>query len=429
MHTHVSKVLIGDGANSGTITSLAQIQKGDLFLIAEDGTIVANETAAAALPKFSKVRIALGLDAGEPLLSAPIQGNLVSKYEGQAYTAPQEKVVYVGYNGSTGSIDTVSGEEYRLRIRILDDLKVHGQQPTLGDFYGKSNAGTQAEIAKKIVCMAYQKDYDTNFINRYVKIERIASGAGIAVGTSADDHTFIKGSKVVSVTDVDDNTGGDAYEVGDYIRVGTSATDPVYEIVAIDDTANTLTLDTAFQGDTVTLADTAVQRIDSAALGNFGFKITGRPIDYKINRGSVVYADYEWVDFVAGYSVTEDALIGDEALVTVSQKVNPGQGFWKQVQAREERSKGWRGDISRRSFDNIRLASSVVEGTAYDSIVITYYDENSGDFQDTKKSPLLVEIYIPDGGDQGDDTTATEFLAILNGFFGSAGVGFADISF
>jgi len=50
-YARVNRVLVGDGTNSAsTITSLAQIKKGDLFLIKENGTIVANASAAKLLP-------------------------------------------------------------------------------------------------------------------------------------------------------------------------------------------------------------------------------------------------------------------------------------------------------------------------------------------------------------------------------------------
>ena len=102
----VNRVFIGDGVNTGGVTTLPQMQAGDLFLVDEVGNVITTTAAAAALSKFSKVRVAAGIGPGEVILSSPIQGNFVSTFQGKAYTAPVQQVTYVRDNrvATSGSI-------------------------------------------------------------------------------------------------------------------------------------------------------------------------------------------------------------------------------------------------------------------------------------------------------------------------------------
>ena len=414
-YNNVNKVLIGDGANVGAITKISGIQKGDLFILNEAGTIVATNAAALALPKHERITIAAGIAAGQAILSSPIQGNTVSKYEGKAYVAPSERVVILGYNGtgSTG-ISVSAGEEYRLRVAVKDSNRPNGQRTTLAAdvVYPAATGATAASVAAGVACMYYQKDFGTNYAEGKVKLERVSNGSRSAFPNTAAVEL---GSDVVTIT-------AHVLAVGTPIRLDVAAqgvNSPVYIVSEVID-ANTIKLDAPYQGATGTIA--LANSGSLATVTEWGFKLTG-----EAQSGLAGVDEYEWINFNAVFSAT-DAEISGAATFTELTALNPGQGYYKQVRDREEAAKGYLGDTSKRRFDDNRIASVVVEGQAYDSIVISHANVIGGDMQDTYRAPLQTEIYIPDGSDQGLNS-GNNFLHILNGFLGASNVGFANISF
>lgn len=403
-YNYVNRVLIGDGTQSGAVTSLPGIQKGDLLLLKEDGTVITTNAAAAALPKFEKVTIAAGVGAGLAILSSPIQGNTVSKYEGQLYVAPQEQIAYVGFNGTTGSLEATLNVEYRLRIHLKDSHRVQGQRPTLADFPAYVNTGGQKEAAAQIACYYSQKDYGTNFLGDKVQLERVSNGTFAALTNNA---TVVKGSKTVTST-------AHGRAVGDVVRIGgTGATVPVYVIESVE-SANAFTLDVPYVGASATVLAANIGAITTPT--SWGFKLTGIAQDGKISVNGLPIDEYEWVIFDASYARTSESTPYAAAIYTLAQQVNPGQGYWKQVNDREEAAKGYLGDTSKRRYFDQRIVSNVVIDQAYDSVVIAHADIQKGDFQGQYVAPLQTEIYIPNGSDQSDPS-GDNFKDILNGYF------------
>jgi hypothetical protein len=407
IYNYVNRVLIGTGTNSGAITNVAQIQKGDLFLLTEKGEVVADVAAAQALPKHERVVIALGIGNGNPLLSSPIQGNYVSKYEGQSYVAPTQQTVAIGYNGTTGNLTADVGTEYRLRIRILDDDRFNGQRSTILDFNTTIGVGEgPKEAAAKIACLFDQKEYGVSYTTDKVSLSRLANGTLTALPATA---SVVKGSKTVVSVGHGLTAGGEVFQLS------TGETFIVDKIIDTD----TFTIDTA---STVTAAADVAGTVSGA--NNWGFKLTAQEIDSFISNGGANPVDeYEYVLFDAVYSEAIEGATEPAAIKTELVPLNPGQGYWKQVNDREEKAKGYLGDTSKRRFHDKRIQSNVIIDEEYASVVITHADVYRSDFQDNINSPLKTEIYIP----QGSAQASTEFVDILNGFFVDV-VGLAPIS-
>ncbi len=417
-YNNVNRVLIGDGTNSGA-TSLPGIQKGDLYLLNEAGAIITTNAAAAALPKFEKVVVAAGIGPGIAILSSPIQGNTVSAYEGKGYRAPAEQVAYVGYNGTPGTGISISAStEYRLRIQVLDDHRFNGQRQTFSDYHyvGGASASEQDAI-DTIACYYAQTDYGHAYMNDKVRLLRVSDGTFTAL---SNDAAVVQGSKIVV------STAHGIAAPGGYVRIGGTGFDaPIYKVAEVVD-ANTINLDVPFLGDsgTVLAANVGVM----SAQTEYGFKLTGLAQDPLLSRNAnEPWDQYEWILFKAYFSEADDRSFDSAATYTEAIKVDPGNGFWRQVAEREEDAKGYLGDTSKRRFHDNRIDSNVVNGTAYDTIVITHYDIHKGDFQADTNSPLLTEIYIPDGADQGLNS-GDNFVHVLNGFFSDV-LGFPAISF
>ena len=430
MYKGTTRVFVGDGANvSNSITHLSGISKGDLFLIRENGTILTS--VVTTIPKFEKVTVACGIADGVAILSSPIQGNTVSKYEGKAYVAPTEMVTYLGYDGATVGSTFVKTTDlaYRLRILDKDTNRINGQRSTLlGECnYTATSTDTAFSVLTQIAKQYYAKAAINGAAEAKIKVERVSNGTFVA---SDNILTVVKGSKTAVFTTAA-TYGSTAFAVGDFIRIGgTGATVSVYQIAALD--TLTITLDLPYQGASAAVAAASVGHLTTPT--EVGLKLTGVAISSKLQRNANEPVDqYEWMVYDASLAEVYNNASGAnpysanpyKATVTVSQKALPGSGYWKQVADAEEMAKGNWGDSSKRRFFDQRIDSNVVAGTTYSSIVITHSDVHGGNFQGTESSPVRTEIYIPYNTVQGDATTAN-FRLIMNGFF-SDSLGFTAI--
>lgn len=417
-YNNVNRVLIGDGTNDGAITHISGIQKGDLFLINENNVVVATVADAKALPRFEKVTIASGIGSGLAILSSPIQGNTVSKFEGKTFADASEQVVILGYNGgATTGINVAASIEYRLRVLIKDSHRPNGMRQTLSDVnYTSGVSETASEVASKIASLYGQKDLSENYMSDKVKLERVSDGTFAAADNGV---AVVKGSKVITFTTAATHGTGTAFAIGDDIRIGgTGVAVPVYKITAVDGLK--ITLDVPFVGETAAIAAANVGNLASTT--KWGFKLTALAQESNINNGANAPLDeYEWINFDAVFSTADDLSSTQEsAIYTLVTPGNPGQGYWKQVADREEAAKGYFGDTSKRRFYDKRIESTVVVGGQYSSVVITHAAAMNGDFQGTYSAPLQTEIYIPTTSAQAVQSTTgsnTAFLAILNGYF------------
>jgi hypothetical protein len=416
----VNRVLIGDGTNTGGVTSLPQMQAGDLFLVDEAGNVITTTAAAVALSKFSKVRVASGIGSGEVILSSPIQGNYVSTFQGKAYTAPVQQVTYVGYNpiALSGSIGADASSDYRLRVLIKDTNWVSGMRQTMSDYHYVSGAtgNSQAAAAASVLCQYLQKDYGVNYMYNKVLVERVSDGSQTALAANA---AVINGSKTVTIV-------AHTLSVGNTIRLAG-----VTYVVAAVVSANVITLDYPYSGATGTITagtTVATQAGLVATPVNWGFKITGIAQTSRLDKGAASNVDeYEWIVFDASYGKTTDRDFTSIATTTTTTLGLPGIGFWKQVRDREEAAKGYWGDTSKRRFDDFRISTNTVVGTNYVQVQISHEIYVSGDFQGTYREPLQTEIYMPTGSAQAT-VSGDNFSAILNGFLSTV-VGFPTLTF
>jgi len=307
-----------DGASESTFSTFkASAAVGEVIAVESDGTAIASGS--------NKIMIVAKNDSGKIVISEPIKVSDIKHVSAKAYVAPTEQIDYVGFNGTTGSIEVINSNLYQVNIEMANygstgsELRYHKQ----GHFNSAASA-TELSIAEGL-----RDSLIRNFSRepeKRIKFEMVCNNAGLALGTGVDNVVFTNGSKIISATDIDNATTNAALAVGDLLRVGTAVTDPVYRITAIDSVANTATLDQAFQGDTTTIADTALERIAAASLAaaDYGIKLTGQPKLFKLGK-----IRYEKMVFV-----TQLVDCGD-TIVTKSQAAKLGIGEGKAV-AEEE---------------------------------------------------------------------------------------------
>lgn len=313
---------LADGASvaAGLADGIVAVVRPDMTVVAMTGDTILGDSYITAGGAF---RIVQGTGVGSPLRISPLFKSGEYTLSGHKYAAATEQISYIGFNGTSGSIDADDASTSYYITLIMNNpneadrsqpRRLYGQYttPATGQTNAISTLALSDNLIKNVSVLKDDK----------VRVERVNSGTNTALGTGVDNVTFTKGSKTVSATDVDDATTNAALAVGELIRVGTADTDPVYAIVSIDTAGNTLELDQPFQGETTTLADTALERVTVANLGNWGIKLTGinRSFDVAKNRNN--YKTRFTVNLSDSFNTTG---------ITTSQKAFEGLGTPNQV--------------------------------------------------------------------------------------------------
>jgi hypothetical protein len=287
-----------------------------------------------------------GRGANEPLRQEMIKLNEITNYAGQLYAAAVEQVSYVGFNGTSGSIEVIPNNLYFFRISRIFNTFLRGNQliPKYGQFNSGSSS-TQEQIATGLI-----KNLIANFKEEYrlekdIQFDLVTSNAGTAVtvaaGADLTDLQYIKGAKVVTgllsgapalgTDEVFDNIA-----VGDYLRAGTATTAGVYKVTAVTagtaSTPATITLDIPFQGEStiIALASNEVVTAAQAAAGSFGIKMTGRPLKFDVIRWRQ-YDKLRWNVTLEGFGATP---------FTIATAATPGTGVFEEVASAEFMSWG-----------------------------------------------------------------------------------------
>jgi hypothetical protein len=235
---------------------------------------------------YSTIKIVKDRGANLPLQQVRLNLADLIAYSGAAYDAATEQKSYIGYNGTSGSISEIDNNFYEIKLEHVPNAFAYGKRPAnykYGTYQSGINA-TQEEIANGLVKSLVQNFVPNRTIDWRVFSEVTNAGARGAAG-SLGTLTFTKYSKVVVASA---STATDQLAVGDYIQsVDALTTVGVYKIVAIDGTSGNLTLDVAYNGDTISgvlsTNDIAIPEATAQA-ANFGIKITGIKQKYDVNR-------------------------------------------------------------------------------------------------------------------------------------------------
>ena len=389
------QVLVGKDV-AKTTTTIAALNDGEIAIFTPGGTMYTEATADAG----DMFAIYLGRAAAlGPLKSEAFSKADVTRVSKKAYVAPTSQLDYVGSNGTSGAIETNNNTVYRATIELdMGRPETNHSGVYVKDMVYKTDASaTQSEIALGLAASGYANL--SREAEQSVAFKALCDDAGDALGTGMDTITFTKGSKIVTATDVDDATTNPAVLVGGFLRAGTAVTDDVYKIVAIDATANTITLDAPFRGESVSGVDTAFESITAAdgAAGNWGVSLAAGTLDFVVGKVN---------DKQATWKLSLDAdSFGATPLVN-SVKSTPGTGTNQQVAQLEYFANGNNGELYRNEVRNaFPFTSNVVAGETYDVIEIEVDKGRSGLI--ATSNPQVISLFI----DSGKDTSGHYALA------------------
>jgi hypothetical protein len=242
---------------------------------------------------FDKIKIIKDRGADLPLQQVVLTRDQIIAASSVAGELASEQVSYVGYDGTSGTMDATPNNFYIVKLEHTPNSFIYGKRPASYK-YGTYQAG--ASSSALINSVGLIKSLITNFrANRStdwrVKSELVADGTGVVITTldpQITSITFTKYSKTAVVT-----TSGavSAIAAGTYIRVGVGATtftNPVVKVISSGSQAGAgtfnIVLDYVWQGETSLGVVAAANLYTVATPGNVGIKITGIKQKYDVNR-------------------------------------------------------------------------------------------------------------------------------------------------
>ena len=218
-----------------TIEKVADLVDGEVVVTDLKNVVFDAASLPTIVPAFKLIQ-----RSGNVLIHSDIveQGK-VANYNLNKQSAEVQQVDYVGYNGTSGALDTTVSNIFTVRLYVLGwTIMGFMQQKIKEGFYKSASSTSQSAIALGLqasLVKNYSREPEQDLL-----FERINSGAQTAAPTGLGPLEFVNGSKYVSVDDADDATTNDALVVGDLIAVAVGTTNPVYKITAIDATNDVL---------------------------------------------------------------------------------------------------------------------------------------------------------------------------------------------
>lgn len=404
-------VLIGKSiARTATVqvydsSAASFLADGEVVVINKNGAAL---TAGQTIADSEYIRIAQRSGAtaatANVIYSPKIYGANVTAFSGLSYVAPAEQVTYVGFNGTSGAIEAISDNVYKLRITFKHDMENWSEQSNV--LYNEVTSDASATASE--VAAAFVDKYNTTYPaqNADIKVERVTDGTFTVLGGSATVDVT-KGSPTVTAS-----SASHALVAGDIVRIGaTSATTPVYLVSAVSGV--TITLDSNYTGDTATVANANVGEM--SAVTAWGLKITGRALTTTI-------ATFKYLKVAFDVTIQNFGT----STVTDSQAASRGNGTYEQIAELEYFARGYDGWLSTRNAVPAVAQPNVsaVSGAIYDTINIKAFDNSDfGVISGSKPAPFEITIALVDGASQ-----ATNILAQLNPWMASTSRAFSNVS-
>lgn len=416
---HVEYLHIGGAADGDPrATSITGLATGEIGIFTAEGVTMTEATAATTTG--NRFVIATKLADGTIVRSPEFNKADIKSCTRKVYTARTEQTDYIGYNGTTGSIDVINDNTYKINLQVQELLRSNsdGRKVKFG-IYKSSSAATQAEIASQLtknLIHNFDREYE-----KFIKFYMLADHAGTEAAGAADTFVGNAGSTKILVTE----SGGVLpylFAVGDYLRIGTATTDPIYKIVGTTVTVadgGVLTLDVPLQDAVSTSGTGVVEYITAAQMATAacGIKMVGQALSFKPGKfnDAVVSWETQLVDF-------EDTTTDFKSTAAYI-----GSGTVNGVKQMEWFTQGFEGEYMREPFSTTFTprtnTDASVLGGGYDLIRIAFETKHNVSFQ-TLISHQAITLAIPTdastalyaiGATTDDITDVLEVLA-----FGSA---------
>lgn len=220
-------------AAGSQINDVTDLNANQIAILRGDGLSLDNATIVAAEKFFVAAN-----NNGRLVKSPMYKINSISKVGYQKYVAPREECQYIGYDGTTGSIEVINNNHYivDLNIKANNTLFADKDLYKTAEYYS-SSADTEQNIAYYLtlnLIKNFKKETDKKLV-----FERVTAATRTAFTTN--NVTVVNGSKSVSCT-AHSLTAGTLLEINGATYVINTVVD-----------ADTFTIDIPFQGASATL--------------------------------------------------------------------------------------------------------------------------------------------------------------------------------
>lgn len=266
------------------VATPSTVADGAIAVTTVDGVIL-DSTAAGNLSDTAQVVFVQGQGSTKPLIkTAPFSKKDVLVAKGKLYAVANQQASYIGYapgkagRATAGTTGTIELPAVGTSVILRNTFKTN--------FYQFSDKLMESIVGYKVtastttsILVDYLAKYAIQDIQKYVNIpysvERVNSSTSTS-NASAATTAVVQGSAVITTA-----TPHASWAVGDYLRIGGTSVDyPLYKIT--DKTATTVTLDTAYQGATATIAIGSVIEVAPVTTSGtdgagWGIRFTGRP--------------------------------------------------------------------------------------------------------------------------------------------------------
>ena len=343
-----------DTANTVTGADLSSITAGEIVAIG-DNDIALDNSSPISTSTVTSIKFAQKTSTGITHFSDRFKVKDIVAMSYKIYTAPVEQITYVGWNGTSGNIQAIDYNEYILSLIYKHDDMMWSEQINIKPYLVTTESGATASVVACNVAKGVNEDSYSK-----VKAEAVCSTAGTELLGAADTVLGYDGSDKLVITEVGGATITYAATVGDFIRIGTAVTDPVYRITSGALTAadgGTLTLDRPLSADVSGTATGIIEYITAAEglAASWGVKFTGIALDW-VAKGVFPYKQVSFDVTLKGFGTTTQSTTGP----------TQPMGYYKQVSDLE-----W---FSQFGSDGLRNATQhpVPTGRSETSSSITY---------------------------------------------------------
>ena len=171
---------------SGTITPGSTGATGSVVIAnMSNEVLVAGSGAGTGVQNYSKIKIIKDRGADLPLQQVVLDLDQITAWVGTPGAAATEQVSYVGYNGTTGSMDSTSNNFFIIKLEHTPNAFLYGKRPASYKYgtYQSSGSASQAEIANGLTASLVQNFRPNRTTDWRVKSELVADGTGVVITT------------------------------------------------------------------------------------------------------------------------------------------------------------------------------------------------------------------------------------------------------
>lgn len=257
---------------------------GSVVITDMSNVVLTTGTGTNGVQNYSKIKIIKDRGANLPLQQVVLDLADVKAVSAVSGAPSTEQVTYIGYNGTSGALTAASNSFYEIKLEHVPNAFAYGKRPAnykYGTF--QSTGATAVDIATGLVKSLVQ-NFVPNRNTDWRVFAELTNNTSAKATAGTGTLTFTKWSKIVKASAL---AATSAVVVGDYIQsVATVETVGIYKVVAKNTNTGDLTLDIAYNGETITGVNAATNiRTASASIGtDWGIKITGVKQKYDVNR-------------------------------------------------------------------------------------------------------------------------------------------------